>query len=36
MPTLPPIVPDKTAAGIAVDPKTLERVVPQSRRADGT
>ena len=35
MPTLPPIVPDRTTAGITVDPKTLERVVPQTKRSDG-
>lgn len=34
--SLPPLKPDKTAAGIILDPQTLERVVPQSRRADGT
>ncbi|WWD18917.1 hypothetical protein CI109_103373 [Kwoniella shandongensis] len=34
--SLPPLNPEKTAAGIIVDPKTLERVVPQSRRSDGT
>ncbi|WVQ79041.1 hypothetical protein IAT38_001133 [Cryptococcus sp. DSM 104549] len=33
---LPPLHPTKTAAGIIVDPQTLERVVPQSRRKDGT
>ncbi|KAI0721882.1 hypothetical protein C8T65DRAFT_704953 [Cerioporus squamosus] len=32
----PPIVPETTASGIAVDPRTLERVVPESRRPDGT
>ncbi|KAI0771849.1 hypothetical protein BD413DRAFT_546562 [Trametes elegans] len=32
----PPIIPDTTAAGIAVDPRTLERVIPESRRPDGT
>ncbi|KAJ7700016.1 hypothetical protein B0H17DRAFT_1048242 [Mycena rosella] len=36
MPSLPPINPDKTAAGIALDPQTLERVIPESRRPDGT
>lgn len=35
MPTLPPIVPERTTAGIALDPKTLERVVPQTKRTDG-
>lgn len=34
--SLPPIDQEKTAAGIAVDPRTLERVVPESKRADGT
>jgi partner of Y14 and mago protein len=33
---LPPMNPDKTAAGIVVDPKTLERVVPTSARKDGS
>ncbi|SJL01925.1 uncharacterized protein ARMOST_05249 [Armillaria ostoyae] len=32
----PPLNPDQTAAGIAVDPHTLERVIPESRRPDGT
>ncbi|KAF8195971.1 hypothetical protein K438DRAFT_2017193 [Mycena galopus ATCC 62051] len=36
MPSLPPINPEKTAAGIAVDPQTLDRVIPESRRPDGT
>ncbi|KAK7061660.1 hypothetical protein R3P38DRAFT_3166641 [Favolaschia claudopus] len=34
--SLPPINPDKTASGIALDPQTLERVIPESRRPDGT
>ena len=34
--SLPPIDPDKTTAGIALDPQTLERVIPESRRPDGT
>jgi len=34
--SLPPVVPDKSAAGIAVDPVTLTRVIPQSRRPDGS
>jgi partner of Y14 and mago protein len=34
--SLPPLNPEKTAAGIIIDPRTLERVVPQSRRKDGT
>ncbi|KIP12807.1 hypothetical protein PHLGIDRAFT_27183 [Phlebiopsis gigantea 11061_1 CR5-6] len=32
----PDIIPDTTVAGIAVDPRTLERVIPESRRPDGT
>ncbi|TRM68052.1 hypothetical protein BD626DRAFT_564921 [Schizophyllum amplum] len=32
----PPIKPDKTTAGIAVDPYTQRRVIPESRRPDGT
>jgi partner of Y14 and mago protein len=32
----PPINPEKTIAGIAVDPRTLERVIPESKRSDGT
>ncbi|KAH9853789.1 hypothetical protein C2E23DRAFT_820498 [Lenzites betulinus] len=32
----PAIVPEITAAGIAVDPRTLERVIPESRRPDGS
>ena len=32
----PPIYPETTAAGIAVDPRTLERVIPESRRPDGS
>ncbi|EPT03570.1 hypothetical protein FOMPIDRAFT_1141690 [Fomitopsis schrenkii] len=32
----PAIVPDTTVAGIAVDPRTLERVIPESRRPDGS
>jgi partner of Y14 and mago protein len=34
--TLPDLYPETTTAGIAVDPKTLERVVPTTRRADGS
>ncbi|KAH8830802.1 hypothetical protein DL96DRAFT_1594359 [Flagelloscypha sp. PMI_526] len=34
--SLPPINPDKTLAGITVDPLTLNRVIPESRRADGS
>jgi partner of Y14 and mago protein len=33
---LPPIDPKLTTAGIVVDPRTQERVVPSSRRPDGT
>jgi len=36
MPTLPPITPERTASGITVDPKTLERVVPPTKRPDGS
>ncbi|TFK28804.1 hypothetical protein FA15DRAFT_633265 [Coprinopsis marcescibilis] len=32
----PPLNPEKTTAGIALDPVTLERVVPESRRPDGS
>lgn len=32
----PDIVPKTTVSGISVDPRTLERVIPQSRRQDGT
>ena len=32
----PDLFPKTTAAGITVDPKTLERVIPESRRPDGT
>ncbi|KAK0206484.1 hypothetical protein DFS33DRAFT_592406 [Desarmillaria ectypa] len=34
--SLPSLNPEQTAAGIAVDPHTLERVIPESRRPDGT
>ncbi|KIJ56551.1 hypothetical protein M422DRAFT_218002 [Sphaerobolus stellatus SS14] len=34
--SLPPVNPSKTVAGIIVDPKTLDRVVPESRRPDGS
>ncbi|KAJ3741214.1 hypothetical protein DFH05DRAFT_1505096 [Lentinula detonsa] len=33
--SLPPIDPTTSASGIAVDPQTLERVIPESRRLDG-
>lgn len=32
----PPINPEKTLAGIAVDPSTLDRVIPESKRSDGS
>lgn len=32
----PAIIPDTSVAGIAVDPRTLERVIPESRRPDGS
>jgi len=32
----PPLNPEKSVAGIAVDPQTLERVIPESKRPDGT
>ena len=32
----PDLEPKRTLAGITVDPKTLERVIPESRRADGS
>ncbi|KAF9263476.1 hypothetical protein L218DRAFT_831154, partial [Marasmius fiardii PR-910] len=32
----PPIDPPKTTAGIVVDPHTLERVIPESKRPDGS
>ncbi|KAI0069063.1 hypothetical protein BV25DRAFT_1818009 [Artomyces pyxidatus] len=32
----PPLFPEKSAAGIAIDPRTLDRVIPESRRPDGT
>jgi len=34
--SLPPVNPDKSASGISVDPRTLERVVAASRRKDGS
>ncbi|WVW85820.1 hypothetical protein I302_107858 [Kwoniella bestiolae CBS 10118] len=34
--SLPPLNPERTASGIIVDPQTLERVIPQSKRKDGT
>ncbi|TXT13110.1 hypothetical protein VHUM_01511 [Vanrija humicola] len=35
-PSLPPLNPEKTASGIVVDPQTQERVIPASRRQDGS
>ncbi|KZT62353.1 hypothetical protein CALCODRAFT_403652, partial [Calocera cornea HHB12733] len=32
----PPVEPERSASGIVVDPSTLERIVPATRRADGT
>ncbi|KAF8913836.1 hypothetical protein CPB84DRAFT_1956651 [Gymnopilus junonius] len=32
----PPLDPEKSVAGIIVDPNTLQRVIPESRRSDGT
>ncbi|KAG9317541.1 hypothetical protein JVU11DRAFT_1747 [Chiua virens] len=32
----PPLFPQQSAAGIAVDPGTLERVIPESKRPDGS
>lgn len=32
----PDIIPDTSLSGIAVDPRTLERVIPESKRPDGT
>ncbi|KAH7887810.1 hypothetical protein F5I97DRAFT_1785714, partial [Phlebopus sp. FC_14] len=32
----PPVFAEQTASGIAVDPRTLERVIPESKRADGS
>lgn len=32
----PAIVPETTASGIAIDPRTLERIIPESRRPDGS
>jgi partner of Y14 and mago protein len=34
--TLPDLDPETTVSGIAIDPKSLERVVPSTRRADGS
>lgn len=33
--TTPPPIAEKSTSGIAVDPRTLNRVVPESRRPDG-
>ncbi|KAI0002967.1 hypothetical protein BJV74DRAFT_881929 [Russula compacta] len=32
----PPLFPEQSASGIAIDPRTLDRVIPESRRADGS
>ncbi|KAH0840010.1 hypothetical protein J3R83DRAFT_972 [Lanmaoa asiatica] len=32
----PPLFPQQSAAGIAVDPRTFERVIPESKRPDGS
>ncbi|KAI0254267.1 hypothetical protein BJV78DRAFT_1121588 [Lactifluus subvellereus] len=32
----PPLFPEQTASGIAIDPRTLDRVIPESRRTDGS
>ncbi|KAI0092799.1 hypothetical protein BDY19DRAFT_877049, partial [Irpex rosettiformis] len=32
----PDLFPKSTASGITIDPRTLERVIPESRRSDGT
>ncbi|KAI0301827.1 hypothetical protein B0F90DRAFT_251629 [Multifurca ochricompacta] len=32
----PPLSPQQTASGIAINPRTLDRVIPESRRADGS
>jgi len=32
----PPLYPETTPSGIAVDPGSLERVIPESRRPDGS
>ncbi|KAG8929869.1 hypothetical protein FRC02_004963 [Tulasnella sp. 418] len=34
--SLPSLDPDKSAAGITVDPKTLQRVIAPTKRADGS
>ncbi|KAH7344925.1 hypothetical protein B0J17DRAFT_763659 [Rhizoctonia solani] len=34
--SLPPLNPDQTPSGISVDPRTLDRVVASTRRADGS
>ncbi|KAF8342063.1 uncharacterized protein EI90DRAFT_2904169 [Cantharellus anzutake] len=34
--TLPPLTPAETTSGIIVDSQTLERVVPESKRTDGS
>ncbi|KAF8708437.1 Mago binding, partial [Rhizoctonia solani] len=34
--SLPPLNPEQKPSGITLDPRTLERVVPSTRRADGS
>ncbi|CAE6437312.1 unnamed protein product [Rhizoctonia solani] len=34
--SLPPLNPEQTPSGISVDPRTLDRVVASTRRADGS
>jgi len=34
--SLPPLNPSKSAAGISVDPRTLERIVAPTKRSDGS
>ncbi|TDL29340.1 hypothetical protein BD410DRAFT_779730 [Rickenella mellea] len=32
----PPVYPEQSVSGIAIDPRTLERVIPESKRPDGS
>jgi len=34
--SLPPVNPEKSVSGIAVDPRTQDRIVPESKRVDGS
>jgi partner of Y14 and mago protein len=34
--SLPPLFPEQSPSGIIVDPQTLERVIPESKRNDGS